>query len=254
MIANSGSDERGSYSGGSAGDQTGKEWRIINWYNRPWNCILRHPDPAVREKIATLAEQGANNNLIGYDQYERWTFWDQLKKVGYYPVNINTKCEADCSAGVISITWAVGYLLGLYKLKQLNATYTGNMRSGFRSAGFEVLTASKYLSGDSYLMRGDILLNDAHHTAINLTTGKNVIVEADDMTEADWKKVKEYIDDRLEAILKGYNTEPSNWAKEILPEAIAKGITDGTRPKGYLTREEGAAMALKATKVTEDKE
>ena len=252
MIANSGSDEYGKYSGGSAGDQTGKEWRIIPWYNRPWNCVLRHPDPAVREKIATLAEQGANNNLIGYDQYERWTFWDQLKKVGYYPVNINTKCEADCSAGVISITWAVGYLLGLHKLKQLNATYTGNMRSGFRSAGFSVLTEGKYLASDKYLMRGDILLNDAHHTAINLTTGKNVIVEADDMTEADWKKVKEYIDDKLEAILKGYNTEPSNWAKEILPEAMAKGITDGTRPKGYLTREEGAAMALKASKITED--
>ena len=77
------------------------------------------------------------------------------------------------------------------------------------------------------------------------------IVEADDMTEADWKKVKEYIDDKLEAVLKGYNTEPSNWAKKILPEAIEKGITDGTRPKGYLTREEGAAMALKASKVPE---
>jgi len=34
---------------------------------------------------------------------------------------------------------------------------------------------------------------------------------------------------------------------------MAKGITDGSRPKGYLTREEGAAMALKASKVTEDK-
>ena len=241
MIANSGSDEYGKYSGGSAGDQTGKEWRIIPWYNRPWNCVLRHPDPAVREKIATLAEQGANNNLIGYDQYERWTFWDQLKKVGYYPVNINTKCEADCSAGVISITWAVGHLRGLYKLKQLNATYTGNMRSGFRSAGFEVLTESKYLNSDSYLMRGDILLNDAHHTAINLTTGKNVIVEDDDMTEAEVIRI-------VKNVLAGYNTEESDWAKkeDVIEKAKALGITvDGQRPQGYAKREEVFQMLIR---------
>lgn len=249
MIANSGSDEYGKYSGGSAGDQTGKEWRIIPWYNRPWNCVLRHPDPKVRDLIATLAEQGANNNLIGYDQYERWTFWDQLKKVGYYPVNINTKCEADCSAGVISITWAVGYLLGLYKLKQLNATYTGNMRSGFRSAGFTVLTEGKYLNSDKYLMRGDILLNDAHHTAINLTTGSGVKVEVEDLTREETERL---IDERVYAILKGENTKPSKWAEKIVKEAEEKGITkDGSRPRGYLTREEGMAMALKASEVSE---
>ena len=249
MIANSGSDEYGKYSGGSAGDQTGKEWRIISWYNRPWNCVLRHPDHKVRDLIATLAEQGANNNLIGYDQYERWTFWDQLKKVGYYPVNINTKCEADCSAGVISITWAVGYLLGLYKLKQLNATYTGNMRSGFRSAGFSVLTDGKYLNSDKYLMRGDILLNDAHHTAINLTTGSGVKVEVEDLTREETERL---IDERIYAILKGENTKPSKWAEKIVKEAEEKGITtDGSRPKGYLTREEGMAMALKASEVSE---
>lgn len=51
-ISNSGSDERGSYSGGAAGDQTGREWSIVNWYSRPWTCVLRHPDPKVRELIA----------------------------------------------------------------------------------------------------------------------------------------------------------------------------------------------------------
>ena len=241
MIANSGSDEYGKYSGGSAGDQTGKEWRIIPWYNRPWNCVLRHPDARVRDLIATLAEQGANNNLIGYDQYERWTFWDQLKKVGYYPVNINTKCEADCSAGVISIVWAVGHLLGLYRLKELDATYTGNMRQGFKDAGFIVLQESKFLTSDNWLMRGDVLLNDAHHTAINLTTGKNVIVEDDDMTEAEVIKI-------VKNVLAGYNTEPSKWAvdENTINKAKALGITvDGERPQGYAKREEVFQMLIR---------
>jgi len=241
MIANSGSDEHGKYSGGSAGDQTGKEWRIISWYNRPWNCVLRHPDAKVRDLIATLAEQGANNNLIGYDQNERWTFWNQLKKVGYYPINIKTKCEADCSAGVISIVWAVGYLLGLYRLKELDATYTGNMRQGFKDAGFIVLRESKFLTSDSWLMRGDVLLNDAHHTAINLTTGKNVIVEDDDMTEAEVIKI-------VKNVLAGYGTEPSAWAvdEDTINKAKALGITvDGERPQGYAKREEVFQMLIR---------
>lgn len=241
MIANSGYDEHGKYSGGSAGDQTGKEWRIIPYYTRPWNCVLRHPDPAVREKIAVLAEQGANNNLIGYDQNERWTFWTQLKKAGYYPVNINIKCEADCSAGVISIVWAVGYILDLYKLKQLDATYTGNMRAGFRSAGFSVLTDSKYLTSDKYLMRGDILLNDAHHTAINLTTGSGVKIEVDDMTEAEVKII-------VKNVLAGYGLEASDWAvkEDTIDKAKKLGITkEGERPQGYAKREEVFQMLIK---------
>ena len=120
MISNSGSDEHGRYNSGAAGDQTGREWRIIPWYKRPWKCVLRHPDPEVRELIATMAEQGAQNDKIGYDQYERWTFWAELKKVGYYPKNIYSKCEADCSSGVISIVWAVGYILNRAGISRKN--------------------------------------------------------------------------------------------------------------------------------------
>ena len=170
-ISNSGGDENGGISGGKAGDQTGKEWCLRSWYNRPWSCILRHPDAAVRAKIAELAEKAAKNDKIGYDQYQRDTYWQQLQKVGYDPSKITTACEADCSAGVIANVKAVGYLLGLDKLKNVNATYTGNMRSGFKAAGFTVLTASKYLTSPDYLLPGDILLNDDHHTATNITQG-----------------------------------------------------------------------------------
>ena len=65
MIANSGHDERGKYTGGKAGDQSGQEWQVRTWYSRPWNCVLRHPDPKVREQIAKLARAAANNNKIG---------------------------------------------------------------------------------------------------------------------------------------------------------------------------------------------
>lgn len=173
-ISNSGGDERGKAYGGTAGDQTGNEWRIRTWYSSPWSCVLRYPDLKVGNKIAELGEKAAKNDKIGYDQWQRDSYWTQLQKVGYDPAKITVACEADCSAGVIANTKAVGYLLGIDKLKTVQATYTGNMRAAFKAAGFQVLTDAKYLSSPDYLLPGDILLNDEHHTATNLTQGAKV--------------------------------------------------------------------------------
>ena len=172
-IANSGSDENGNYKYGKAGDQTGREWYIRDWYkySSGWNCILRHPDPDVRAYIAHLAVLSAENDNIGYDQSQRDTYWKELQKNGYDPSKIKTACESDCSAGVIAIVKATGYLLNKPELQKIEATYTGNMRSALSKVGFEVLTNSKYTANDDYLCAGDILLNDVHHTCITVTNG-----------------------------------------------------------------------------------
>ena len=173
-ISNSGSDERGQYRGGQAGDQTGTEWRMRSWYNRPWSCVLRYPDQAVALKLAQLGIDAALNDKIGYDQSQNRTYLKQLKAVGWEPSRITVACEADCSAGVCANITAAGYLLGIDALKNHTGTYTGNMRSALKKAGFQVLTDSKYLTGGDYLLPGDILLYDSHHTATNVTIGKKV--------------------------------------------------------------------------------
>lgn len=172
MISNCGHDERGKYSGGKPGDQTGTEWQIINWYNSSWKCVLRHPDAAVRKMIASMAKAAAINNMIGYCQLHRGTFWANLVDSNYDPAQITVPCEADCSSGVTAIVKAVGYRLGIEKLKKVSTScYTGNLRAALKAAGFEVLTDRKYLTSDAYLLEGDILLNDGSHTATNLTDG-----------------------------------------------------------------------------------
>lgn len=172
MISNCGHDENNKYTGGAAGDQTGGEWALIAWYNRPWKCVLRHPDAAIRQEIARLATAAAKNNLVGYDQGQRYTFWEHLKASNYDPAKITIKCEADCSSGVAAIVKAVGYLTGNAKLQAVSIyCYTGNLRAALKAAGFTVLTESKYLTGPDYLLAGDILLNDDHHTATNVTDG-----------------------------------------------------------------------------------
>lgn len=172
MISNCGHDENGKYSGGAAGDQTGTEWEIRTWYNRPWNCVLRHPDRNVGNMLADLARKAAQNNLVGYDQNQRGTYWQHLKASNYDPAQITIKCEADCSSGVAANVKAAGYRLGIKSLQNVSADcYTGNLRAALKAAGFEVLTDSKYLTSDAYLLPGDILLYEGHHTATNLDTG-----------------------------------------------------------------------------------
>ena len=181
MISNCGHDENGKYTGGKAGDQTGGEWAVIPWYDRPWNVVLRHPDGQTRALIAQLAQECAENEHIGYDQDSsgsndagRYSFWLRLKKAGYDPAKITADCETDCSGGVSAIVKAVGYLLDNNELQHVSIyCYTGNLKKALAAAGFEVLAAKKYLTSDEYLYAGDILLYEGHHTAINLTNGKH---------------------------------------------------------------------------------
>ena len=174
-ISNSGHDENNRYNSGAAGDQTGKEWELKGWYNRPWTVVLRYPDPAVGIKIAELGIAAALNNKIGYDQYQRTSYWTQLQKAGYDPSKITVACEEDCTAGVTANCKAAGYLMGITKLKNLATdTYSGNMKSRFVSAGFTALTAKKYIGESSYLLPGDILLYEGHHAATNISYGKKV--------------------------------------------------------------------------------
>ena len=182
MISNSGSDENGKYHSGKAGDQTGGEWRIRTWYNRPWNCVLRHPRQDVRNMLSDMSVEAANNNMIGYDQWQRKTYYQELEKANYIPSNIKTACEADCSAGVMSNVRGVGYRLGIKELQNVPITTTDYMRKELKKAGFEVLTDKKYLTSDEYLLPGDILLNDKKHTAVNVSRGAKA-VNVDKITE-----------------------------------------------------------------------
>ena len=98
MLSNCGNDEKGHITGGKAGDQTGQEFVLKAWYNRPWAMVLRPKSPVVAEEIATLAIRAASNNLVGYDQSQRSTFWKHLEASNYNPSEITIACEADCSS------------------------------------------------------------------------------------------------------------------------------------------------------------
>lgn len=164
-------DERGRSKGGVAGDQTGKEVCTRSWYSGGWKYVLRPKSSSVAEKMARACEAGCANNNIGYDQNQRNTLHTLAKRNGY---NLSTvgKCETDCSAFMTCCAIAGGVTALEYTS---NAPTTSTMVTAFRNTGaFEVLTASKYLTGDSYLKRGDILVKPGHHTVMVLSNGSSV--------------------------------------------------------------------------------
>lgn len=173
MISECGKGESG-WRGQKAGDNTGSEWAIRSWYSYPWNAVLRHPSIEVANMLCNLHIKAANNNHIGYDMDDRYTYETELVRAGYDPTKVVTNCETDCSAAVIAHIHAAGALLSIDSLFNCSATYTGNMRARCKKAGFDILIDSKYLSSEKYLQPGDILLNDDHHTCIYVGDGKTI--------------------------------------------------------------------------------
>ena len=214
-ISNCRHDENGKLKGGAAGDQTTGEYTVVNWYSRPWKCVLRYPDKRVGSEIARIAKAAAENNAIGYDQGERRTYFNALQAAGWEPGNIKTPCEEDCSASTLANIIAAGHKLSIAALQSISPDgYTGNMRKALQAAGFQLLTDSKYLTSSAYLLPGDVLLNDGHHTTINLTQGDKTLTttnsaagSANEKTIWDFLKNKGFSDYATAGIMGNLNAE-----------------------------------------------
>lgn len=169
-LGSSSKDEKGQYRGGQAGDQTGKEVYIQNWYDGSWHSVIRPKSAALAEKIASACEKACNNNNIGYDQYERNSLYREALKVNLDLSKITTPCECDCSSLVSTCCIAAGLSESIFFAGN-NMRTTYNLIDACNKTGhFDVLTSSNYTRSKDYLKRGDILLSTGH-TVIVLSNG-----------------------------------------------------------------------------------
>lgn len=95
-------------------------------------------------------EMLARDDSHGYDQEYRW----------------GERGDYDCSSAVISAYEAAGV-----PLRSHGASYTGDMRMSFLECGFEDVTGLVDPVTGQGLVRGDVLLNEAHHTAMYIGDG-----------------------------------------------------------------------------------
>ena len=177
-IGNASKDENKKYVNGKAGDQTHEEVYIREWYNRPWNLIIRARNNSDAEKIAVLMEQACANDNIGYDQNERNSLLAKLKGNSFNFTTVGP-CETDCSALVSTILIAIGIPESLMTVGG-NLRVTWNLEEALRTLPdkFEFFDGHDFCEITDNLKRGDILLNSGHHVAVALDNGKNIKTEA----------------------------------------------------------------------------
>ena len=159
-------DERGRTHGGKAGNQTGKELSIQNWYrhSKGWR-VLRCTDTSKAEKIAAAMEAACRNRNIGYDQYERLTLYNLAKSVDFDPGKVIKPCETDCSA-------LVRVCLAYAGIMTDNFLTTDEAQKILATGYFMELKDGRYTDQSAHLRRGDILVTRAKgHTAVVLSNG-----------------------------------------------------------------------------------
>ena len=170
MIGSARIDENGNAHGGKAGDQkNGFEVSTQEWYkhSKGWR-VFRAKDPAKAEIIAKTMEWACDNNMIGYDQYQRNTLYNELKKSGFSGEPVLTKAvETDCSA-------LVRVCLAFAGIDVPADFYTAGMPKQMLATGEIIeLTGSKYTDQPDYLGRGDILVTKTKgHTVVVLSSGE----------------------------------------------------------------------------------
>ena len=222
-------DENGKAYGGKAGDQTGNEVKICNWYKHKngWNVIIRPKDRNKGAAMAAAMIAACENSNIGYDQYERETLLTDVKRANNDFSKITIPTETDCSALVATIIVATGTdEAKMRNPARKNAlAYTGDLKMlCIKSGEFEILTDKKYLTSGDYLLKGDILLNEGSHAAMAIEDGP----------KAEKKEIKPegFVDNLYKNAL---HREPDAEGKTHWINVITSGIASGSEvAKGFI--------------------
>ena len=148
-------DENGKAKGGKAGDQTGKEVKVGNLYNFGQTITIRAKSASVAKKIAKATEAIAINNLVGYDQNDRTTLYNELQKLNWNYKKLTKKVEVDCSELAAVCANCAG-------VKVSSGVYSGNIEKVFTAT--KKFTSIKYSATN--LKVGDIIVAPGHHVII----------------------------------------------------------------------------------------
>ena len=184
QIAQASIDEHGAAKGGAAGDQrvaqnkSPFETNIKNSASRSggWGELIRCKDTNIAQQAASRIIKVTNSHLVGYDQSQRNTFYNELKKndwnVDKY-VSSNVPTESDCSAYVYAIYCTLIPSLRQWCDTKKNSPCCRNSWSVYKQYGndlFERYTDSSVINNTDYYQVGDLLNDPSHHIVMVVST------------------------------------------------------------------------------------
>lgn len=159
-------DERGKATGGKAGDQTGREVRVQDWYahKKGWR-VFRPKSARTGDMISDDMRWACGNKYIGYDQAQRDTLYKAAQPHKFDCAEVKTPCETDCSA-LVRVCCAYAGIM----LPNFNTSTEANAL--LRSGAFVEMIGAKYTKSSDYLRRGDVLVTRTKgHTVVVLNDG-----------------------------------------------------------------------------------
>lgn len=162
-----------------AGDQTGKEVCTRTWYDKGWTVAIICLIASIAIQAAVIAVKLAASGLVGYDQSQRNTLYQALKKYNFDVdayIRSGEKTETDCSAFMYAV-----YACLIPEIRyDGNAPTTSTMRSFYSKYPkyFKVTTESKYLTSDAYLTKGMVLVKEGSHTVMAVSDGSKATTAA----------------------------------------------------------------------------
>ena len=157
----------------------------------------------------------ANDSSHGYDQIYRW----------------GERGDFDCSSAVITAYQEAGI-----PVKTAGATYTGNMKRAFMKCGFSDVTDRIDLSSGAGLQRGDVLLNEVHHTAMYIGDGLEVEASINERGTATGGQPGDQTD--REILIRSYRNYPWDCVLRCTTISSDKAETPASREKVPITLEE----------------
>lgn len=159
---------------GNAGDSTGKEVYMREWWDNNWTFVYRPKKSSVAKTLVKGMKLACKNDNIGYGQYDRITLFNELKRLAgngnittAHIKRIKKKVNCDCS----SLVAALVYIAGYRTISPYMTTYN-EYQQLMNTGGFKAITGV-ILSNPTLLKKGDIIQS----------TGHTVIVVAVDKTE-----------------------------------------------------------------------
>lgn len=157
--------ENGKATGGKAGDQTGNEVKVGNYYNFGQDKCIRFIDKVYGRKAAKYAKALAKNKAVGYNQDSRAGLYNLAEKNQWDYAKLKkalktTKVNCDCSA------YASTIINLAYKKRLVGCCTTATICDAVRKTGkFGVIKISE---AEKKWHKGDMPLKEGKHIIINV--------------------------------------------------------------------------------------
>ena len=233
-------DEKKEAKNGLAGDQLnnvpGKgEVRIGPWRIRPggWEGCLECTDVNIAKKAAGIFSRIANDASFGYDQNQRWTALEAIRKAGGN-IEEAEDSEIDCSSGV-----DISYILAGLNVER---GYTGNIVRRYLATGKFILhTDEKYLTSGDYAKTGWLYF----------TSGKHVAMVMNDGPKATISETPAIVQNGVPLIKQNGNVVLP-YVEALRAVRIRKGPSLKEASLGYIAKKTKVAYITKVTKYDKD--